>query len=411
MIYTILVYGATGYAGRLIAAEGKHRNMCDGSSGYRMVLGGRSAAAVKQLAEELEMDYRVFGLDHEKDAEGGLAGIDVVINAATPFALTADCLAKTALRVGCGYVDINGQLDVYTRLQELGRHAQSRQIPMVCSVGHTAAASGLLLHVALCNMPPLTGPPNDELGAVRIAASRLLHLSRGSIETLLNSVREQVTVVRLREKRDRDGRTKREDVLWHEPVGKLERMVDFGVDDYTGAAPAQADTATRPRVRIASAVNLVDTLTARLTVRRSKWRAHTIESYAELGTLGRIAYQSGSWFTPFAAMQWVRDLTHAQVSLLPAGPSEGQRNAERHTVVLEIEDPCEVPRIVWRWHTTNPYDFTARVVVEVARRVAPGSSPCGWLTPSEVLEPTLDDLTSEQRVYFRGCRLERAPVV
>jgi short subunit dehydrogenase-like uncharacterized protein len=158
-------------------------------------------------------------------------------------------------------------------------------------------------------------------------------------------------------------------------------------------------------------VNLVDTLTARLTVRRSKWRAHTIESYAELGTLGRIAYQSGSWFTPFAAMQWVRDLTHAQVSLLPAGPSEGQRNAERHTVVLEIEDPCEVPRIVWRWHTTNPYDFTARVVVEVARRVAPGSSPCGWLTPSEVLEPTLDDLTSEQRVYFRGCRLERAPVV
>jgi short subunit dehydrogenase-like uncharacterized protein len=414
MTYTILVYGATGYSGRLIAAEGARLGMRDGAHGYRMVLAGRNGAALGQLAAEHQMDFRAFGLEDERNVIRALTGVDVVINAATPFAFTADHLAKVALLVGCGYIDINGQMDVYTKLEDLGRHAESRGIAMVCSVGHTAAASELLLDVALHHLPASFSPPDPEkkeLGAVRIAMSRILNLSRGSVETIVNSVREQVTVVRLRETDDGQGRTRKSDVLWHEPVGKLERTFDFGHDERKGAEPPRLSGTEEepPQERIASAANLVDTLTARLTLKREQFIAHTIESYVELGRLGRIAYQSGTFFAPFAAMPWVRNLTHLQVELLPAGPTEKEREAERHTVVLEIEDPCQAPLIIWRWHTTNPYDFAARVVVKVAQRVARHSTLIGWLTPSQVLQPELYHLTSETG-YLRGCQLEQAIV-
>ena len=62
MSYNILLYGATGYCGRLIAPEMKLWND-DMPGAYRMILAGRDATRLKHLADEHELDYRVFGLD------------------------------------------------------------------------------------------------------------------------------------------------------------------------------------------------------------------------------------------------------------------------------------------------------------------------------------------------------------
>src|SRR4051812_17765939 len=99
MAYTILLYGATGYSGRLIAAEGQQTGMTTGPGmpGYRMVLAGRDGAALARLARDREMEYRVFGLEDRVDVTRRLNGVDVVINAAGPFALTAEPLARAAL--------------------------------------------------------------------------------------------------------------------------------------------------------------------------------------------------------------------------------------------------------------------------------------------------------------------------
>jgi len=58
------------------------------------------------------MDYRVFGLDDSGEVVQRLAGVDVVLNAAGPFAFTAERLAGAAIRARCHYVDINGEIDV-----------------------------------------------------------------------------------------------------------------------------------------------------------------------------------------------------------------------------------------------------------------------------------------------------------
>jgi short subunit dehydrogenase-like uncharacterized protein len=406
MSHTLLLYGATGYSGRLIAAEAARAAIDDSSRvpGYRMVLAGRDGRAVARLAAEHNVEFRVFGIDDRRDVIRGLTGIDVVINAAGPFALTASHLARGALAAGCHYVDINGEAEVYMRTDDLGPSAVQRRLGMVCGAGHTAAASDLLLRTAL---QELRGQGGDyggdgriQLGAVRIASSRTLTLSRGSLETLLRSIREQVRIVRMREVEQASGQKRRGHTFWHEPVGKLERAFDFSVPT-SGVGRTKADT--RRDVRIASAANLVDTLTARLTVERNGFLAHRIESYVEAGTVGRLVYQFAPLLAPVAALPWSRDLARLPLNVLPAGPTPEERRKERHVTVLEIEDPFQTRIVHWGWQTPNAYDFTAQIVIAVAA-ILPRGKRYGWLTAAEVLRPTKADL-SANRGYLRGCRL------
>lgn len=103
-------------------------------------------------------------------------------------------------------------------------------------------------------------------------------------------------------------------------------------------------------------------------------------------------------------MPWARDLARAQINALPVGPTASERAADTPIVVLEVEDQFRSRVIYWRWHTPHPYDFTARVVLEVARRVAT-SDLYGWLTPGQVLSPRKNELSSGVG-YLRGCRLD-----
>jgi short subunit dehydrogenase-like uncharacterized protein len=419
MNHTVLLYGATGYSGRLIAAEGARTGMAKAEDvpGYQMILAGRDGREVAKLASALAMDHRVFGIDDRATVVRGLSDIDVVINAAGPFALTADHLAKGALAAGCHYVDINGETDVYMKLDDLGRHAAHRERALVVSAGHTAAASDMLLDVALgelnaAGLGPAPARTPAELGAVRIGFSRLTTPSRGSLETLWRSLREQVRVVRLAEPAKLNGARSKEHVIWHEPIGKLERVFDFSdrFADNEERAQVTEEHAPDSQGEVGSAANLVDTLTARLNVERHNFAAHRIESYVEVGTIGRLTYQFGPLLTPLAAMPWARDLARLQFDALPSGPTPRERRQETHVIVLEIEDVFQELLLHWAWHTTNTYNFTARVVVEVAKRVAAGDR-YGWLTPAEVLQPTKDDLCGGIE-YLRGCALDerRSPV-
>jgi hypothetical protein len=218
-----------------------------------------------------------------------------------------------------------------------------------------------------------------------------------------------VRVVRLGEVVDSGGRTRTEHVLWHEPTGKLERTFDFfdPREPHDPATPGHR----RENRRIASAANLVDTLTARLTVDRNSYLVHRIESYVESGTVGRLVYQFHPLLAPVAGMPWARDVARLQLNALPAGPTPQERKDETHFTILEIEDPFQSQVINWGWHTPNPYDFTAQVVVAIAQTIAT-TKRYGWLTPSEVLRPTKADLCGQVE-YLRGCDLaeRRSPVM
>ena len=402
MAHLVLLYGATGYSGRLIAAEAARAGMTDSApDGCRFVLAGRDGAEVSRLAAELGMDHRVFRLDDRDAVVRGLDGIDVVVNAAGPFALTANHLARAALAAGCHYVDINGEPEVYLALDDLGRNAIHRGRAIVSSAGYNAAASDLLLSVALQRLRALDDADRViELGAIRFAFSCITGLSRGSAETMLRSLREQVTVIRRGEVLDLDGNPHKAHVIWHEPVGRLERTFDFlDVPPVKERSQQVSDSDSG----VASAINLVDTLAARTAVDHAGVSAQRIESYVQIDTVGRLAYQLAPFVAPLAGIPLVRDVGRLQLMALPVGPTPEERAADTGLLVLEIEDPFQARVVHWAWHTPNSYDFTAQVVVEVARKVA-GSDRSGWWLPSEILQPTTQDLEGRAD-YLRGCRL------
>jgi short subunit dehydrogenase-like uncharacterized protein len=382
MRYNILLYGATGFSGQLIAAEGKAMGMSSAlpAGEFRMILAARNQKKLREVADKNGMPFRCFGLDDVGEIVKRLDGIDVIINAAGPFAATAERLAKAALQAGCHCVDINGEVDVYRKLDDLGRDAALRRIAIVSGAGHVAAASDILLDAALqFLLQNQRIAKTNDLGAVRIALSPSIDFTRGSARTVARSLREQVIVIR---KGPVEGKLEEQMVVWHEPIGKLERSFDFG------RLAGDGDEQPEKGPRIASAANLIDTLIAQYTVLRHSLCAQAIESYMQMNTAGRIAFQLGGMFASLSTFPLIRILTEAQLSFLPEGPTTEELDKARSVVVLEIENAYRTRLIDWRWETPNVYQFTAQLVVAVARNIAPGKI-IGWVTPAHALGLTL----------------------
>jgi short subunit dehydrogenase-like uncharacterized protein len=390
----ILLYGATGYSGRLIAAEGMAAGMSDVQAvgDFRMILAARDGAKLSEVGKSYCMPCRRFALDDVDEVKKHLDGIDVIINAAGPFAFTTDKLVKAALELGCHYVDITGEVDVYRTLDDFARAAAQRNIAIVSGAGYMAAASDILLDLALQKLTNDNVVAKDgELGAVRIALSSITDSSRGGVQTLVRSLREQVIVIR---KAPAMGRRKERMVVWHEPVGKLEHTFDFR---------RPSEEADRPKdsgCEIGIAANLIDTLTAQLTVHRHRLLANTIVSYVEAGTMKRVAYQASAMFASLGSCKWMRALMRAQLPFVPAEPAQKELDKERNVVVLEIEDVYRTRLIDWRLETPDVYQFTAQVAVAAARNIASGRK-IGWVTPADALDFRLEDKPGKDAPGFR----------
>ncbi len=79
----LLIYGATGYTGRMASEHAESR-------GLPLIVAGRDAARLSQLASELGVPYRVFRVDDEAAVYAALSDVSVVLNCAGPFMRTAE---------------------------------------------------------------------------------------------------------------------------------------------------------------------------------------------------------------------------------------------------------------------------------------------------------------------------------
>ncbi|MCB9617774.1 MAG: NAD(P)H-binding protein, partial [Sandaracinus sp.] len=86
----ILVYGATGYTGRLIAGEAASR-------GLDVVLAGRNAERLKAVAEPLGLETRAFELADPARLRAALEDVAAVLHVAGPFSATAEPMVEACL--------------------------------------------------------------------------------------------------------------------------------------------------------------------------------------------------------------------------------------------------------------------------------------------------------------------------
>ena len=100
----IAVYGATGYTGKLIAAE-------LAASGADFVLAGRSAEKLDALAEDVGGDVatRAVGLDDPDGLRDLLRDCAAVIACAGPFTLHGEPVLAAAVDTATHYLDTTGE--------------------------------------------------------------------------------------------------------------------------------------------------------------------------------------------------------------------------------------------------------------------------------------------------------------
>ena len=82
----VLIYGATGYTGQLVAKRAKE-------IGMRPVLAGRNEDKVRAVADPLGFESRVADIDDAAALDMILDGIEVVLHIAGPFSATSRQMA------------------------------------------------------------------------------------------------------------------------------------------------------------------------------------------------------------------------------------------------------------------------------------------------------------------------------
>ncbi|CAG6396320.1 saccharopine dehydrogenase NADP-binding domain-containing protein [Streptomyces cocklensis] len=146
---TWLLYGATGYTGRLIARRAV-------ALGMRPVLAGRSAAKVVPLAAELGLEHRVFGLQEPDAIRRGLDGVDSVAHCAGPFVRTALPMAAACMETGTDYLDITGEIEVFESLHALGGRAASAGVTLLPGAGFDVVPTDCVAALLAARLPDAT---------------------------------------------------------------------------------------------------------------------------------------------------------------------------------------------------------------------------------------------------------------
>lgn len=155
----IVVYGATGYTGTLVAHELRRR-------GLPCVLAGRSADKLARLAEEVraaggdgdgaEVATRAVALDDRDGLRHLLGDAAVVIDCAGPFIRYGEPVARAAVETGTHYVDTTGEQPYMQLLQErYDEPARAAGVAVVPAMGFDYVPGDLLAHLTAQGLEPL----------------------------------------------------------------------------------------------------------------------------------------------------------------------------------------------------------------------------------------------------------------
>ncbi len=144
-----LLYGANGYTGQLIIRQAK-------DYGLTPILAGRSEEKIKPLAEEHNLDYKIFSLDNPNEVDAGLSNVEVVLHAAGPFMFTAQPMMEACLRNGVHYLDITGEIMVFEMAHKYGKQAQERGIVIMPGVGFDVVPTDCMALYLKNKMPDAT---------------------------------------------------------------------------------------------------------------------------------------------------------------------------------------------------------------------------------------------------------------
>ena len=334
MAKRIVVFGATGFTGRLITERLV-------AAGVRPVLAGRSAERLEALASQLGGLETVRADAMRANTVFEVAdSADVLISTVGPFMKWGLPAVRAAVAAGCTYLDTTGEPEFIRRVfEEFGPPASRSGAALLTAMGYDFAPGVLAGALALSEAPD----------AVRIDVG--YYALGGGPTSLSSGTRESVVGVTLGDGHAyRDGRVV--------TVRPAERVRSFQVAGKSrdaisvGGAEHFALPATHPRLR---------------------------EVNVYLGWFGPLArpLQAGSF-----AGSWVRRVPGVRPAMRVIGERAlgfvgGEPGGTRSWIAAEALDASGRPLAVVNLAGVDGYEFTASFVAWAAQRAVSGAGALG----------------------------------
>src|SRR4051794_34268630 len=203
----VLLLGAAGSSGRLIAAELADR-------GLSVRLAGRHRGPLEDLARGVAidgaaMDVRTVDVNDPASLADAIAGVRVVVSTIGPFARLAGPVVDACLAARSPYVDIANEWSAVRDLLDRDEQARAREVTLVTGAGFGPAATETLVL-------RLVGVSGTAPARVRVAAAaQVTHHGEGVRQTVEESL-------------SRGAITYRDGQVVQQPLGSGAAILTFG---------------------------------------------------------------------------------------------------------------------------------------------------------------------------------------
>jgi short subunit dehydrogenase-like uncharacterized protein len=340
---TIVLYGATGYTGRLVADELARR-------GLDHVLSGRDPDKLARLGGAPTRPVR---LDDDQGLRDLLEGATAVINCAGPFTLAGDALVRAAIATHTHYVDSTGEQSFIKMVFDRhGRTAERAGVALLPALGFDYAPGDCIAHLTAAGLEPL-----DEL--VLAYAVEGFGMSRGTLRSALDAMKGGDVVYEDETWRPASGGVFKASFDFPEPLGRQ------AMSRYPSGEVITVPHHTRTR----KITSLLTTSTAAPFAAAAPLLPYTLPA---LGLALR---------TP------LRGLLNRAVGLLPEGPKEDARRAAEFTIVA-VAKGAEGKQRQGLVRGSDVYGLTAVTLTHAAELMsAPGFDRAGALGPAAAFDP------------------------
>ena len=332
---TILIYGANGYTGKLIAKAAA-------GQGAHPILAGRDLEKVEAIAKPLGFAARAFDLRDPGRIDAAIKDVSAVLCVAGPFSATSKPIADACLRNRVHYLDITGEIDVFEALAARDAEARTQGVTLLPGVGFDVVPSDCLAAHLKRRLP--------DAGKLKLYLSLGANMSRGTANTMIEAI---AAGTRLR----RGGRLVNRDRA-------EEGSCDFGKGVKPTVQVSWGDVSTAYR-----STGIPD-----------------IEVQFEAPPAIRGLARTPAFIKSFLGLGFMQSLLKAQVGRMPEGPSDTARRAGQAILVGEARNAAG-QTVRSRLRTPEGYALTALTAFDAAKRVAAGEVGAGFQTPSRAFGP------------------------
>jgi short subunit dehydrogenase-like uncharacterized protein len=360
----IAVYGATGYTGRLVAAELSRREL-------PFLLAGRDAAKLRGLAESMgSPPVRAASIDDRDALRHAFGDCAAVINCAGPFTKFGEPVVRAAVETGTHYVDTTGEQPFMKLVVDrFDAPAQAAEVAVVPAMGFDFVPGDLLCRVVARDVEPVA-----ELDLAYAVGGFVA--TRGTLRSTLEAM-------------------KGGDVVWEDGAWRP-----------AGAGPMRA------RVRFPEPFG------EQVVTKYPAGEIVTVPRHTRVRTIvARLAVSTMAPLGPFAALlpplmtglgyglrTPLRGVLQAAIGALPEGPDASGRAAARFVIAVRATGENHASRtgIV---RGSDVYGLTAVTAVHGASLLADqGFDRSGVLSPASAFDPVafLDYLTDHGLSWEAG---------